>query len=145
MELLEQGYIKNIDRKGKKNLPIKVIPQKIMSKDGFEILIGHNNKQNDKLTLKLARHEDIWLHIKNFAGSHVVIKTEGKEVPDSTIIEAAEYAAWFSKARSSPKAEVDYTFIRHVKKPSGAKPGMVIYVNYYTVVVTPKEPILSTT
>ncbi|NLE26004.1 MAG: fibronectin/fibrinogen-binding protein [Clostridiaceae bacterium] len=145
MELLEQGYIKNIDRKDKKNLPIKVIPQKIMSKDGFEILIGHNNKQNDKLTLKLARHEDIWLHIKNFAGSHVVIKTEGKEVPDSTIIEAAEYAAWFSKARSSPKAEVDYTFIRHVKKPSGAKPGMVIYVNYYTVVVTPKEPILSTT
>ncbi len=141
MELLEQGYIRSMDRKGKKASPIKVIPQKIMSKDGFEILIGHNNKQNEKLTLKLARHEDIWLHIKNFAGSHVVIRTEGKEVPDSTIIEAAEYAAWFSKARSSPKAEVDYTFVRHVKKPSGAKPGMVIYVNYYTVVVTPKEPI----
>lgn len=140
MELLEQGYIKKMDRKGKKTPPIKVIPQKIMSKDGFEILIGQNNKQNDKLTLKLARHEDIWLHIKNFAGSHVVIKTEGKEVPDSTIIEAAEYAAWFSKARSSPKAEVDYTFVRHVKKPSGAKPGMVTYMNYYTVIVTPKEP-----
>lgn len=140
-ELFEQGYVKPSDKKGKKNPPIQIIPRKIISKDGFEILIGHNNKQNDKLTLKLARHEDIWLHIKNFAGSHVVIKTEGKDVPDSTIIEAAEYAAWFSKARSAPKAEVDYTNVRNVKKPSGAKPGMVIYVNHYTVVVTPREPI----
>ena len=89
----------------------------------------------------MARHEDIWLHIKNFAGAHVVIKTEGKDVPDSTLIEAAEYAAWFSKARSSSKAEVDYTRIRNVRKPSGAKPGMVNYVNYYTVVVIPKEPV----
>lgn len=140
MELLEQGYIKHLDKKGRKTPPTKILPQRIMSKDGFEILIGQNNKQNDKLTLKLARHEDMWLHIKNFAGSHVVIKTEGKEVPDTTIIEAAEYAAWFSKARSAPKAEIDYTRIRNVKKPSGAKPGMVIYVNYHTVVVTPREP-----
>ncbi|MGI6084537.1 MAG: Rqc2 family fibronectin-binding protein [Acetivibrionales bacterium] len=140
MELIEQGYSKPMGRKGRKTLPPKVLPQKIISADGFEILIGHNNKQNDKLTLKLARHEDIWLHIKNFAGSHVVIKTEGKEVPDSTIIEAAQYAAWFSKARSSTKAEVDYTHVRNVKKPSGAKPGMVIYVNYHTVIVTPKKP-----
>lgn len=140
MELLEQGYIRYMEKKGRKSPPTKILPQKIISKDGFEILIGQNNKQNDKLTLKLARHEDIWLHIKDFAGSHVVIKTEGKEVPDTTIIEAAEYAAWFSKARSAPKAEVDYTRIRNVKKPSGAKPGMVIYVNYYTVIVTPREP-----
>ncbi len=141
MELLEQGYVKPSDKKGRKNPPIKVLPQKIISKDGFEILIGHNNKQNDKLTMKLARHEDLWLHIKNFAGSHVVIKTEGKDVPDSTIIEAAEYAAWYSKARSATKAEVDYTNVRNVKKPSGSKPGMVIYVNYNTVIVTPREPI----
>jgi len=140
MELFEQGYIKSAGQKGKKLMPIKAMPQKIVSKDGFEIFIGHNNKQNDKLTLKTARHEDIWLHIRNFAGSHVVIRTEGKEVPDSTIVEAAEYAAWFSKARSSPKAEVDYTRIRNVKKPSGGKPGMVIYTNYHTVVVTPRKP-----
>ena len=112
----------------------------MISKDGFEILIGHNNKQNDKLTLKTARHEDIWLHIKDFSGSHVVIKTEGKEVPDSTLIEAAEYAAYFSKARSSTKAEVDYTHIRNVKKPSGARPGMVTYINYHTLVVAPRRP-----
>ena len=119
MELLEQGYIRYMEKKGRKSPPTKILPQKIISKDGFEILIGQNNKQNDKLTLKLSRHEYIWLHIKDFAGSHVVIKTEGKEVPDTTIIEAAEYAAWFSKARSAPKAEVDYTRIRNVKKPSG--------------------------
>ncbi len=140
MELFEQGYTKSNGQKGKKLQPIKSMPERILSKDGFEIFIGHNNKQNDKLTLKTARHEDIWLHIKNFAGSHVVIKADGKEVPDSTIVEAAEYAAWFSKARSSPKAEVDYTHIRNVKKPSGAKPGMVIYVNYHTVLVEPKKP-----
>lgn len=140
LELYEQGYIKSAGKKGKKLQPVKVIPQKIMSGDGFEILIGHNNKQNDKLTLKTARNEDIWLHIRNYAGSHVVIKTEGKDVPDSTIAEAAEYAAWFSKARSSTKAEVDYTRIRYVKKPPGGKPGMVVYTNYNTILVTPRKP-----
>jgi len=143
-ELIEQGYIKHMDRKNRKNPPAKkILPLKMLSKDGFEIFIGQNNKQNDKLTFKLARHEDIWLHVKNFAGAHVVIKTEGKEVPDSTLIEAAQYAAWFSKAKSASKVEVDYTYIRNVKKPSGAKPGMVNYVNYHTVVVTPKQPDLS--
>lgn len=140
MELYEQGYIKSAGEKGKKLQTVKVMPQKIISRDGFEIFIGHNNKQNDKLTLKTARNEDIWLHIRNYTGSHVVIKTDGKDVPDSTIVEAAEYAAWFSKARSSTKAEVDYTRIRHVKKPSGGKPGMVVYTNYNTILVTPRKP-----
>lgn len=140
IELFEQGYTKSTGQKGNKPQSIKAIPEKIISKDGYEIFIGHNNKQNDKLTLKTSRNEDIWLHIKNFAGSHVVVKADGKEIPDSTIVEAAEYAAWFSKARSSPKAEVDYTHIRNVKKPSGGKPGMVIYVNYHTVLVTPRKP-----
>ena len=142
-ELLEQGYIKHLDRKSRKSPPAKIQPLKIVSKDGFEIFIGQNNKQNDKLTLKLAKNEDIWLHVKNFAGAHVVIKTEGNEVPDSTLIEAAQYAAWFSKAKSASKVEVDYTHIRNVKKPAGAKPGMVNYVNYHTVVVSPKQPDLS--
>jgi len=140
MELFEQGYLKTFGPKGKKHQPVKAVPLKVISRDGFEIYIGQNNKQNDKLTLKTSRHEDIWLHIKNYAGSHVVIKAEGREVPDSTIVEAAEYAAWFSKARSSPKAEVDYTRIRNVKKPSGARPGMVIYTNYNTIVVMPRKP-----
>lgn len=145
-ELHEQGYLKASEKKSKKvgknkkNQPVQVLPLKLVSKDGFEILVGRNNKENDKLTLKTARHEDIWFHIKNFPGSHVVIKTEGKTVPDSTMLEAAQYAAWFSKARSAPKVEVDYTAIRNVKKPAGAKPGMVIYVNYSTISVTPTEP-----
>ncbi|MCX7773002.1 MAG: NFACT family protein [Clostridia bacterium] len=141
-ELHEQGYIK-ASGKGKKIQPVQALPLKAVSQDGFEILIGRNNKQNEKLTLKIARHEDIWLHIKNFSGSHVVIRTEGKEVPDSTLLEAAQYAAWFSKARSAPKVEVDYTTIRNVKKPSGSKPGMVIYVNYFTVLVAPKAPLVA--
>ncbi len=140
MELYEQGYTKTAGGKGKKLQPVQALPLKVMSRDGFEILIGRNNKQNDKLTLKTARHEDIWFHIKNFSGSHVVIRTEGKTVPDSTKVEAAQYAAWFSKARSAPKVEVDFTAVKNVKKPSGSKPGMVIYVNYSTVVVTPKAP-----
>jgi len=140
MELYEQGYLKSFGQKGKKPQPVRAVPLKVISGDGFEIYIGQNNKQNDRLTLKSSRHEDIWLHIKNYAGSHVVIKAEGRDIPESTIVEAAEYAAWFSKARSSPKAEVDYTRIRNVKKPSGARPGMVIYTNYSTIVVTPRKP-----
>jgi predicted ribosome quality control (RQC) complex YloA/Tae2 family protein len=139
-ELFEQGYLNTSPTKGRKALDINAAPLKVLSGDGFEIAIGRNNKQNDKLTLKSARHEDIWFHIKNFPGSHVVIRTDGKTVPDATLLEAAQYAAWFSKARSAPKVEVDYTQIRNVKKPSGAKPGMVIYVNYATLVVTPREP-----
>jgi predicted ribosome quality control (RQC) complex YloA/Tae2 family protein len=146
LELHEQGYLKSAAGKGGKSgknrkiQPVQALPLKLNSKDGYEILIGRNNKENDKLTLKTARHEDVWFHIKNFPGSHVVIRTEGRDVPDSTLVEAAQYAAWFSKARSAPKVEVDYTFVRNVKKPSGAKPGMVIYVNYSTISVAPKEP-----
>lgn len=140
-ELYEQGYLSKPRQKGKMAKPAPVQPLKIQSQDGFEILIGRNNKENDKLTFKIARKEDLWLHIKNFPGSHVVIRTEGKEVPDTTLTEAAEYAAWFSKGRSASKVEIDYTQVRNVKKPSGAKPGMVIYVDYKTIVVNPREPL----
>ncbi|NMA66722.1 MAG: fibronectin/fibrinogen-binding protein [Clostridiaceae bacterium] len=148
LELYEQGYLNQPHNKKARNKTSKIktvpiSPLKLNSGDGFEIMIGRNNKENDKLTFKVARNEDIWLHIKNFPGSHVVIKTEGKSVPDSTLLEAAQYTAWFSKARSSSKVEVDYTFVRHVKKPSGAKPGMVIYTNYNTILVEPKEPVES--
>lgn len=141
-ELLEQGYLKAPPVKGKpkKTPPVKALPEKYVSADGFDIFVGKNNLQNDRLTLKTSRQEDIWFHVKNYSGSHVVIRAEGKDVPDTTLLEAAGYAAWFSKARTSSKVEVDYTAIRHVKKPSGAKPGMVIYVNYNTLVVPPKAP-----
>ena len=149
-EMRSQGYLKAPVRKlGKGGRPKPVArggnpapaePLEILSQDGFPILIGRNNRQNDRLTLKLARAEDLWFHIKHFSGSHVVIKTAGNPVPAATIEEAAAYAAWYSKARNSTKAEVDYTFIRHVKKPSGGKPGMVIYVQYQTVVIAPREP-----
>lgn len=140
LELYEQGYLKTPPRRGRKGAELKSSPIRVVSSDGFEILIGRNNKQNDRLTLKTARHEDIWLHVKNFPGSHVIIRAEGRPVPDRTLEEAAGYAAWYSRARSAPKVEVDYTPVRNVKKPAGAKPGMVIYVNYNTIMAAPKAP-----
>jgi len=140
LELYEQGYLKNYPNKSRRDIQSESSPIRVVSSDGFEIFIGRNNKQNDRLTLKKARHEDIWLHVKNYPGSHVIIKTEGHQVPGSTLEEAAGYAAWFSKARTAPKVEVDYTNIRNVKKPSGAKPGMVVYENYSTIIATPKAP-----
>ncbi len=120
--------------------PAPAEPLVVQSIDGFDIFIGRNNRQNDRLTLKMARSEDLWFHIKHFSGSHVVVRTDGKTVPPTTIEEAAGYAAWHSKAKQSAKAEVDFTQIRNVKKPSGGKPGMVIYVNYETILAEPKQP-----
>ena len=115
-------------------------PRRYTSADGFTILIGRNNKQNDRLSLKTAAAEDIWLHTQKIPGSHVIIVCEGKEVPDTTLTEAAAYAAWFSQARGSGKTAVDYTQVSQIKKPAGAKPGMVIYFQQQTVYVQPREP-----
>lgn len=137
-ELVGEGYIK----KGKNLLKQKEKPSnpdKFISSDGFEILVGKNNRQNDYLTLKLASGKDIWFHAKNIPGSHTVIVTGGKEVPDSTMTEAAMLAAYYSKARSSSQVAVDYTTVKNVKKPAGAKAGMVIYVDYKTAYITPDE------
>ena len=100
----------------------------------FTIYYGKNNIQNDYLTLKFADKQDIWFHVKNYPGSHVVVFAEGETVPDSTLTEAAILAATNSKA-DGKKVAVDYTQVRYVKKPSGAKPGMVIYTNYKTAYV----------
>ena len=115
-------------------------PRRYTSADGFTILVGRNNKQNDRLSLKMAAADDIWLHTQKIPGSHVVIFCAGKEVPDTTITEAASYAAWFSRARESGKAAVDYTRAGEVKKPAGAKPGMVVYYKQQTVYIQPKQP-----
>ncbi len=136
-ELREQGYLRSgkSDEKIKKTEPLRYV-----STSGYEILVGKNNRQNDTLTLKTARAADIWLHTKDIAGSHVIIRTAEKGAPDEeTIMEAAELAAYHSKGRSSSQVPVDYTAVKFVKKPAGAKPGMVIFTNNKTVYVTPDE------
>lgn len=134
-ELAEGGYIKA--RKTKEKQPKALAPIEYASTDGFKILAGRNNRQNDKLTLKTAEKSDIWLHVKGFTGSHVVICCGGEKPSDDTIFEAALIAAYSSSARSGSQVPIDYTEIRYVKKPSGSKPGMVIYTNQKTVYVTP--------
>lgn len=137
IELKESGYIKNSRLKGKapKSLP----PLKFISTDGYEILVGRNNKQNDKLALKDSDKNDIWLHTQKITGSHTVIKCNGETPPDSTIEQAAIIAAYHSSAKDSSTVPVDYTLIRYVKKPNGAKPGMVIFTNNKTIFITPDE------
>ncbi len=140
-ELVDEGYLKNRNPKGK-NKALKLLPPKeYTSSDGFTIYVGRNNKQNDKLTLKTARNYDMWLHTKDIPGSHVIIVSDNREITDTAILEAASLAAYNSKAKESDNVPVDYTIVKNVSKPSGAKPGMVIYVNNKTVYVTPKESI----
>ena len=112
------------------------------SSDGFLILCGRNNLQNDQLTLKDSRNYDLWFHTQKIPGSHTVVVAEGKEIPNRTMEEAAIIAAYNSKARASSKVPVDYVLIKYVKKPQGAKPGMVIYDNYKTAIVTPDEDLV---
>ena len=140
-ELVDEGYLKNRNPKGR-NKALKLLPPKeYKSSDGFTIYVGRNNKQNDKLTLKTARNYDMWLHTKDIPGSHVIIVSDNREITDTAILEAASLAAYNSKAKESDNVPVDYTIVKNVSKPSGAKPGMVIYVNNKTVYVTPKESI----
>ena len=138
MELAEQGYIRAAKLKGKP--PKSHPPLEFKSPEGFTILVGRNNKQNDMLTTKLAEKSDIWLHTKNITGSHVIIRANGQEVPDDTIIYAARLAAFHSKAKNSSQVPVDYVPVKFVKKPSGSKPGMVIFTNNRTLYVTPLNP-----
>ena len=135
-ELAEQGLIRGEKTLGK---PKKSEPLKFRSSDGFTIFVGKNNKQNDELTLKTSKASDIWLHVKDIAGSHVIIKTEGKTPPERTIVEAARLAAYHSKAKNGSGVPVDYTAVKFVKKPAGARPGMVIFTDNRTLYVTPNE------
>jgi len=138
-ELTENGYLKKrpLKRKGMQKKLSK--PMHFVSSEGFDIYIGKNNKQNDELTLRFAENLDIWLHTKDIPGSHVIIKTNGETPPNQTLTEAATLAAFYSKAKSSSLVPVDYVIKKHVKKPNGAKPGMVIYDNHSTAYVTPTE------
>lgn len=136
-ELAEQGYVRR--REGKKNQkqPALSAPLKFKTSDGFTVLVGRNNRQNDKLTMKDANNNDIWFHTKNIPGSHTVLVTDGKAPTETAMEEAAVLAAQHSRAKDSAQVPVDYTQIRYVSKPQGAKPGMVIYVQYKTVYVDP--------
>ena len=120
-------------------LPNASRPLSFVSSDGFPILVGRNNLQNDALTLKTAQKRDWWFHIKNYPGSHVVILCDGAKPPVQTMTEAAELAALYSQARGGQNVAVDATQVRNVKKPVGALPGMVIYDRYNTLYVTPDE------
>lgn len=137
-ELIREGYIKSY-RMPKKDIKPNTQYLKYMSSGGNLIMVGKNNKQNDYLTLRLADNEDLWFHTKNIPGSHVVLKCAGKKVLDEEILEAATLAAYYSKAKMSANVPVDYTIKKHVKKPSGAKPGMVIYETNKTAYVTPSD------
>ncbi len=136
-ELMEQGYIRSTGGKGRQKSPKASPPIELFSPDGYRVLVGRNNRQNDELTLKTADKTDIWLHVKDITGSHVIIRTEGTTPPDTTILFAAAAAAANSRARNSSQVPVDYTLVKNVKKPSGAKPGMVIFTGNRTVYVKP--------
>ncbi len=142
-ELVQQGYMKKkTTKKNKPQKQKKSKPMHYISSDGFSIYVGKSNLQNDALTLRFAQSNDIWLHTKEIPGSHVIIQTNGAAVPDTTLLEAAHIAAYFSKAKESSQVPVDYTLRKYVKKPNGAKPGMVIYETNKTIYVTPSEDIV---
>ncbi|WIV10794.1 NFACT RNA binding domain-containing protein [Proteiniborus sp. MB09-C3] len=143
-ELVNEGYVKKSSSKvKKKEKEVYSSPLHFISSDGYDIFVGKNNKQNDYLTLKLSSKEDIWMHTKNIPGSHIIIKAKDSQISEETIIEAAMLAAYHSKAKLSSNVPVDYTERKNVKKPSGAKPGMVIYDYYNTVYVTPEKELIN--
>lgn len=137
-ELKDAGFLRK-QGKGKKELKRPAKPREFRTSSGFCVLVGRNNRQNDQLTLKGADHRDLWFHTQKIHGSHVILVTNGQVPDDDTIVEAAKLAAWYSQARESGNVPVDYTPVKNVKKPAGARPGMVIYNTCQTVNVTPEE------
>lgn len=134
-ELIQSGYIrrKSTDKKAK----FKSKPFHYVSSDGYDIFVGKNNIQNEELTFKVATGGDWWFHSKTFPGSHVIVKTNGDELPDRTFEEAARLAAYYSKGREQDKVEIDYIQRKHVKKVAGSKPGFVIYHTNYSMAIAP--------
>ncbi len=140
-ELVEGRYLKARAFKGSKK-PNLSRPREFITDDGYTVYVGKSNLQNDYLTVRLSRKNDIWMHTKDIHGSHTLLVTGGKpleQVPDTAILQAASLCAYFSKAKQSSKVEVDYCPVQNVKKPAGAKPGMVIYDKYYTLLAAPDE------
>lgn len=132
-ELIQTGYMRRKFTKKKTKISNK--PLHYISSDGFHMYVGKNNLQNDELTFHFATGNDWWFHAKNAPGSHVIVKTEGQDLPDRTFEEAGKLAAYYSKARGSEKVEIDYIEKKHVKKPNGAKPGFVVYYTNYSMII----------
>jgi len=142
-EMRETGLIKN--RKSSPRLRSQHSPGRpvlFRSSEGWEIMVGRNNKQNDLLTFKNSSPRDLWLHTQKIPGSHVLVRCRGEKIGRETILEAANLAVYFSKARQSTKVPVDYTERRHVRKPAGSRPGFVLYENFQTITITPDPEIL---
>lgn len=134
-ELASQGYIKKGNDKKKEQKSLK--PMHFKTRDGFDVYVGRNNIMNDKLTMKTAKNYDTWFHVQSAAGSHVICETSGNQISDGAIHDCAVIAAYFSKARESSNVAVDYTLVKNVRKPNGAKPGFVVYDPYKTEFATP--------
>ena len=134
-ELASQGYIKKGNDKKKEQKSLK--PKHFKTRDGFDVYVGRNNIMNDKLTMKTAKNYDTWFHVQSAAGSHVICETSGNQISDGAIHDCAVIAAYFSKARESSNVAVDYTLVKNVRKPNGAKPGFVVYDPYKTEFATP--------
>lgn len=132
-ELIESGYIRR--KFTKKKVKITSKPFHYLSSDGYHIYVGKNNLQNEELTFHLASGNDWWFHAKGIPGSHVIVKTNGEELPDRTFEEAGKLAAYYSKNRGSEKIEIDYIEKKHVKKPKGGKPGFVVYYTNYSLMI----------
>ena len=137
-ELQESGFLRG-QRKEKKEVRRPSLPWTFRTDNGFRVLVGRNNRQNDKLTLKDARSQDLWFHTQKIHGSHVILCTEGRQAAEEDLRQAAQIAAYYSQARESAQVPVDYTPVKFVKKPAGARPGMVVYTTYETAYVTPNE------
>ena len=140
-ELHGAGYIKYYKQRDKKQKPQDFI--KYESSDGFLICVGRNNLQNDKLTMKTARGKDMWFHTKKAPGSHVVVISEGADIPLKTQNEAAMLAVHHSSLKDSARVEIDYTFVKNIKKTNDLKPGMVIYDTYESAVITPDMEVIN--
>lgn len=134
-ELVQSGYMKK--KHTSKKEKIKSKPFHYISSDGYHMYVGKNNFQNDELTFKFASNNDWWFHAKGIPGSHVVVKTNGDELPDRAFEEAGRLAAYYSKGRENEKVEIDYLEKKHVKKPNGSKPGFVVYYTNYSLVAAP--------
>ena len=139
-ELIENGYLRNKDKQKKKPKPQAFAPRNFTVDGGLTVLCGRNNRENDQLTHRHAGKNDIWFHARNIPGSHVILLTEGSQPSDKALEQAASIAAYFCGASKQPRVPVDYTKVRHVKKPQSAKPGMVNYFEYRTALVAPALP-----
>ena len=134
-ELIESGYIRR--KGGTKKARITSKPFHYLSSDGFHIYVGKNNFQNDELSFKFASGNDWWFHAKGQPGSHVIVKSKNDELPDRTFEEAGKLAAYYSRGRQAPKVEIDYTQKKNLRKPTGGKPGFVVYYTNYSLLIEP--------